>query len=66
MHFSEFEALKLSIGDLIHVMNEKGELLVGQYLGGYDRGNERFTFNNYGNGQTEIVHLNLVQMLRRA
>ena len=65
MHFTFFEQLNLEFNDFIWIMNEKGEIFHGRYLGDYDRGSRTFLFSNYSNGQTEKLVLDKLQNVGR-
>ena len=61
-----FLKLNLKQGELIYLMNKKGEGFTGVYENEYNSSNETFRFSNYSNGQTETVYIERLQDLRRA
>lgn len=61
-----FIKLNLSQGELIYLMNEKGEGFTGTYENEYNSSNETFRFSNYSNGQIETIYIDRLQDLRRA
>lgn len=61
-----FIKLNLKQGELISLMNEKGEVFIGIYENDYNSSNETFRFSNYSNGQTETIYIERLQDLRRA
>lgn len=61
-----FLNLDLKQGELIQIMNEKGEVFIGIFENEYNSSNETFRFSNFSNGQTEIVYIDRLQDLRRA
>ena len=60
-----FRELKLKQGEMIYLVNEKGEGYSGLYENGYDNSNETFRFSNYSNGQTETIQIEKLQFLKR-
>ncbi len=61
-----FIKLNLRQGELIYLMNEKGEGIYGTYENEYDSSNDTFKFSNHSNGQIQIIYINQLQDLRRA
>jgi hypothetical protein len=60
-----FIKLNLKQGDLIFLINEKGEGFTGSYENDYDSSYETFKFNNYSNGKIITIYIDLLQDLRR-
>jgi len=60
-----FQSLNLKYGEVISIMNEGGEIIIGQYYGNFEVSSGTFHFYNHSNGQTEIVVLDNLQSLRR-
>ena len=60
-----FNELKLKAGELIYIMNEKGEGISGIYENEFNSSNGTFRFSNHSNGQTEIIEIDKLQLLKR-
>ncbi|WP_040252123.1 hypothetical protein [Psychroserpens mesophilus] len=60
-----FNELKLKAGELIYIMNEKGEGISGIYENEYNSSNGTFRFSNHSNGQTEMIEIDKLQLLKR-
>ena len=60
-----FIKLDLKFGELIYLVNEKGEGYTGIYENDYNSSNETFKFNNYSNGKIETIFIEKLQDLRR-
>jgi hypothetical protein len=65
MSIYAFRELKLKYGELIYIVNEKGEGISGLYEDEYNPSNETFRFSNYSNGQTQIIEINKLQFIKR-
>ena len=65
MSVVKFRSLGLSVGDLIHLINEKGEGFSGTYEGEYDPSKETIKFSNFSTGQIETIFLERLQDLRK-
>lgn len=63
MYIHDFKLINLVYGDLIWIMNEKGERFHGCYLGNFDLSRQTFLFSNYSNGQTEKIEIGMLQGL---
>lgn len=61
-----FRELELNYGELIYIINEKGEGITGLYQGEYNNSNETFMFSNYSNGQMETISINKMHSIERA
>lgn len=61
-----FTRLNLQKGEVISFMNEIGEVFIGKYENEYDPNLGTFYFENYSNGQIELVKIELLQDIRRA
>ncbi len=60
-----FITLNLKQGELIYLMNDKGEYFTGIYENEYNSSLETFRFSNHSNGQTETIYIDKLQDLRR-
>ncbi|SDY11853.1 hypothetical protein SAMN05444411_1295 [Lutibacter oricola] len=60
-----FNELKLKAGEMIYIMNEKGEGISAIYENEYNSSNGTFRFSNHSNGQTEMIEIDKLQLLKR-
>jgi len=60
-----FRELELKYGELIYIVNEKGEGISGLYEDEYNNSNETFRFSNYSNGKTETIEINKMHSIQR-
>lgn len=60
-----FRELELKYGELIYIVNEKGEGISGLYENEYNNSNETFRFSNYSNGKTETIEINKMHSIQR-
>lgn len=66
MNTYSYQKLNLKYGDLIYIVNEKGEGITGTFENNYNSNQETFNFQNFSNGQNEIVEIQKLQSIRRA
>jgi len=60
-----FRELKLEYGEMIYLINEKGEGYSGTYENDYNNSTETFRFSNYSNGKIETIRIESLQFLKR-
>ncbi len=61
----QLRELNLKPGEMIYIVNEKGEGISGVYENNYCSSNETFKFSNHSNGKTEIINANNLQFIKR-
>lgn len=65
MSIYSFKELKLNYGEQIYIVNQKGEEITGTFEDDYNSSQETFRFQNYSNGQNEIIEIEKLQAIRR-
>lgn len=65
MNIFLFNQLKLKRGEMIYLINEKGEGFSGTYESDYDNSSNTFIFSNHSNGKMETIHIEKLQFLKR-
>lgn len=65
MHLFQFLDLKLSPGEMINIIDERGGGTNGIYLGEYNNSLDSFLFENFSTGKTETIHIEKLQDLWR-
>ena len=63
MNIEDFIKLELKSGDLIWIINEKGEGYPGSFEGSFDLSKQTFKFRNHSNGKLQIIEIYKLQLL---
>jgi hypothetical protein len=62
MKISKYDKLNLVAGSLLDFLDQKGDTWVGMFIAKV--GDDKFKFNNFANGQTQIIEVKNLQKIK--